>query len=190
MPAKLEKEAQTPLERWPPGVPDIVWAPLTSGLLMLLVGVLGIITGRPWLIPSLGPTSYMQAAMPQQPLTRVYNIIVGHYAGIAAGWLGLLIVGAQGTPTLMETHHAVPIRFYAGAVAVALDLFGDLVLKAKHPPAAATTLLIALGAFGRVFTLQHAVNIAICVALLAVVGEFLRAARVRQRPFGLKLKKA
>ncbi len=156
---------------------------------MLIVAALGIATGRPWLIPSLGPTSYMQAAQPQQPAARVYPIIAGHYVGIAAGWLALLIVGAQGTPTLMETHHAVPIRFYAGAIAVALDLFGDLLIGAKHPPAAATTLLITLGAFGRTFTLMHAVNIAIAVAILAVIGEFLRAARVRQRPFGLRFRK-
>jgi len=63
-------------------VPDIIWAPLATGAIVLIPGVVGLAAGRPWLFPSLGPTAYLQATQPQHPTSRFYNVLVGHLIGI------------------------------------------------------------------------------------------------------------
>ncbi|MDZ8053379.1 MAG: hypothetical protein RMX68_014275 [Aulosira sp. ZfuVER01] len=52
-------------QRSPSKVPDIIWAPLTSAALILIVGLLGWVAHQPWLFPSLGPTVFLQAEQPQ-----------------------------------------------------------------------------------------------------------------------------
>lgn len=39
------------------GIPDGIWALIMGGLLILVVGVIGLIAGQPWLLPSLGPSA-------------------------------------------------------------------------------------------------------------------------------------
>ncbi len=61
-----------------------------------------------------------------------------------------------------------------GLRAGGLTLLLTLLLKASHPPAAATTLLTALGS---IKTVQDAINLTIGVLLVAAVGEVLRRMR-------------
>ena len=58
--------------RGPKAVPDLLWEPLSGGLLVLVPGLLGLLTGNVWLFPSLGPTAYLQAANPQHESARPY----------------------------------------------------------------------------------------------------------------------
>jgi hypothetical protein len=51
------------------------------------------------------------------------------------------------------------------------------ILKASHPPAAATTLLVALGGFKP--TWQDAATVMIGALIVAIVGEMLRRFRVK-----------
>jgi hypothetical protein len=62
-------------------VPEAVWSPLAAGLLVLVPGLLGLLVGRPLLFASLGPTVFAQAAQPQHPTSRFYNVVLGHPAG-------------------------------------------------------------------------------------------------------------
>jgi hypothetical protein len=57
-----------------------------------------------------------------------------------------------------------------------LTLLICLLLKASHPPAAATTLLVALGA---IKTRQDAFNVVAGVLLIAVFGETARRLRLK-----------
>ena len=54
-------------------LPDAVWAPLAGGGLALAVGLASLAAGQAWLLPSLGPTAYLQAEMPAHPAARAYN---------------------------------------------------------------------------------------------------------------------
>ncbi len=81
------------------GIPDGVWAPIMGGLLILVVGVIGLIAGQPWLFPSLGPTAYLQVETPGLKSAHFYNTIVGHYVGIVAGLIGIAIFGLWNTPS-------------------------------------------------------------------------------------------
>jgi hypothetical protein len=71
-----------------------MWAPLAAGRLMLAVGLVAVIAGRPFLVPSLGPTAYLQAAEPAHPSSRLYNTREGHLVGLGAGFLAVALRGA------------------------------------------------------------------------------------------------
>ena len=151
------------------------WGFLATGGLMTLVGVLGLVTGQPLLFPSLGPTAFLQAESPPLRTARPYNVLVGHAVGIVAGYVAVLATGAVDTPAVFAAHALSPERVVAGALAIAATFFGTIVLHAQHPPAAATTLLIALGGFRA--ELGDALAIVTGVLIIAVAGEVVRRFR-------------
>ncbi|MGI8748327.1 MAG: hypothetical protein ACR2J4_08280 [Deinococcus sp.] len=51
-----------------PSIPETVWAPLSAGALMLVVGLIGLAAHQPLLFPSLGPTAFLQVETPGSPV--------------------------------------------------------------------------------------------------------------------------
>ena len=168
--------ASLPKTPTPAATFEIVWAPLGGGLLMIAVGISAWLAGMPWLIPSLGPSAYLQVENPAHPSARFYNTVVGHAIGLAAGVFALFVVGAAETPSVLGDHQIVLARVWAAAIALTLTILIGLALKASHPPAGATTLLVALGA---IKTQSDFVNVAIGVLAIAVFGEVLRRLRLK-----------
>ena len=132
---------------WISKIPDLIWAPVIAGVLMLVAGFLGLAAHQPWLFPSLGPTAFLQAELPKLPSSRFYNTIAGHLLGLGSGLVAVTLLGANIAPSALATGELTPIRVWASVLAVVLNLLAGLLLKASHPPAAATTLLFALGGF-------------------------------------------
>ncbi len=60
------------------------------------------------------------------------------------------------------------------ALAIAITLLPGLLLRASHPPAAATTLLVALGSLK---TGEDAINLLIGAAIVGVPGNGIRMLR-------------
>ncbi len=118
---------------------------LAPPLILGVVGGLAALAGQPWLFPSLGPTAFLHAVSPDEPGARMWNTLVGHAIGASAGFAALFLCGAQHMPSAL-TAEATPIsRVAATALAVGLTVALQLKLEAKHPPAAATTMLVTLG---------------------------------------------
>lgn len=159
-------------------VPDKVWAPLVTGILILLVGTVGLFANQPWLFPALGPTAFLQAERPDLQASRFYNVVVGHLCGMTAGILAVAVLGAASAPGVLETSSLPPVRLWASVVAMMLTMLACLLLKANHPPAAATTLLFSLGGFAPVR--QDITTVIVSVLILAAAGEILRQVRLRQ----------
>jgi len=159
-------------------IPDPVWGPIVAGGLLLGVGAVGLLVGKPWLLPSLGPTAVLLAVSPAHPTARPWNIFVGHLGGLLAGFAAVFILGAQAAPVVLTDGELVAARVVAAAIAVALTvLLGD-VLRASHPPAAATALLVALGSIA---TLEKALWVVAGAAVIAILGEGVRLARLDRR---------
>lgn len=158
-------------------IPDPVWAPLAAGLLVLVTGAIGLLVGRPWLLPSLGPTAVLAAEMPGHPAARVWNTIVGHLGGLLAGFTALMLAGAFDDPVVMVDHVLTPQRVLASVAAIALTVLAGALLRASHPPAAATTLLVTLGALR---TLEDAVNLMAGVVVIAGLASVLREVRTHR----------
>ena len=161
-----------------PFIPDAVWAPISAGVLLLVVGVLGLVTHQPLLFPSLGPTAFLQTETPDQPSARPYNVVVGHLVALLAGFLAVWVFGAVDAPSVLATHELTAPRVWASVLAVALTLLGGLLLRASHPPAAATTLLTSLGGFPP--TLHSAATVMSGVLLITLLGEVFRRLRLKQ----------
>ncbi|BDP43735.1 hypothetical protein DAETH_37040 (plasmid) [Deinococcus aetherius] len=161
-----------------PGIPQALWAPLSAGALILVIGLFGLAAHQPLLFPSLGPTAFLQTETPDQPSARPYHVVVGHLVGLLAGFFAVWVFGATGAPSVLATHDLTAPRVWASVLAVALTLLGGLVLHASHPPAAATTLLASLGGFPP--TVRSTVTVMGGVLLVTLLGEVLRRLRLRQ----------
>jgi hypothetical protein len=147
---------------------------------MLVVGALGTLARQPWLFPSLGPTAFLQAEYPAHRTARLYHVIAGHGIGLAAGLIAVWLVGARDSSSVLVIHHLTAVRTWAAVIAVALTIAGSLVLRASHPPAVSTSMLLALGSFRP--TVHDALTIAVGVLVVASAGELLRRARLGNAP--------
>jgi hypothetical protein len=151
-----------------------------SALALGLIGLLGMWAGIPWLFPSLGPTIAIQTSAPDSAGARPYNVIAGHLVGLISGIAALLVTGAIHLPSVTAAHELSLPRLGAAVLAVGLSMLIQAAIKAQHPPAEATTLLIALGAIEP--TYQSALTIAAGVGLVAFIGEV--AKRIASRGGG------
>lgn len=161
-------------------IPDGVWAPVAVTFLLAVPGVVGFLLGQPWLFPSLGPTAFLQAETPHLRSARFYNVLVGHLIGMAAGFLAVIALHADDAPPVMTSHILSAVRLEAALLAVFVTMVGTSLAGASHPPASATTLLIALG--GMKATAREAAIIFVGLLTLAVIGEGVRQLRLRVMP--------
>ncbi|WP_129843694.1 HPP family protein [Streptomyces sp. RFCAC02] len=130
-------------ERFPRTPVRALYCGLNGFVALLVMALLALITHAPFLFPSLGPTAFLLFHTPQAPAAAPRNSVGGHLIGVAAGWLALAVTGLTGTEPNLE---GVTWR-RALAAALALGLTCALMppLGLAHPPAGATTLIVALG---------------------------------------------
>lgn len=175
--AKTRREIVSSLPG-PRAVPEILWAPATASFLTLLSGFLGLAAHQSWLFPSLAPSAFLIAGNPQQPNTRLYNVVAGHFLAIGAGCVSVLLLGATSAPSVMVSHSLAPVRIWASGLAILMTLAAQIPTRSFHPPAASTATLISLGAFNP--TWGDARTIAFGVLILACAGEIFRRGRLAQ----------
>lgn len=109
----------------------------------ILAGV-AMVSHTPFVFPSLGPTAFVLFYAPLSPAASPRHTLYGHAIGILCGYGSLLLTGL---------HHAAPATFVgvdthrilAAALSLAATSAAMILLKAAHPPAGATTLIISLG---------------------------------------------
>jgi HPP family len=164
---------------WAKRLPDAVWAPVWEGALILLVGGAAWAAGQPWLFASLGPTVYEQVEKPELRSAGIYNVIVGHFVGLGAGFLGLWVAGAWNSPKVVASTTVSPERLWAAVIAVTVTTIGNLLLKSGQPAALSTTLLVALGTYQ---TARGALWVAVGVVIVGLVGEPIRRLRIPKQP--------
>jgi hypothetical protein len=152
-----------------------IWSSAWAAALILVVGATAYFAGEPWLFPSLGPTAYLLAAYPDLPTSRAYNCLVGHLVGLASGFAAVAIFNAWDSP-LVPLNDVTLRRLGAAVLAVGLTVLLNHLLRSGHPPAAATTLIVSLGALQ---TARGAGLIAIGVVILVLVSEGTRCLKRR-----------
>jgi CBS-domain-containing membrane protein len=149
-----------------------VVAPVAAATVPGLIGALGMAVEVPWLFPSLGPTIAIQAGTPALPGSQPWNVFGGHLIGLGCGGTAVYLTGVASTPGVTEVHALAGARVAAAVLAVLLSMWLQAACKARHPPAEATTLLIALGALKP--DLHNALTVLGGVALVTVMGEAAR----------------
>jgi CBS-domain-containing membrane protein len=129
----------------------------------LLAGV-AMISRTPFVFPSLGPTAFLFFFTPRAPAATPRHTIYGHAIGILCGYGALWLFGLEHAPPAMATGVSAA---RVGAAALSLASTGALMilLRAAHPPAGATTLIVSLGIVTRP---EHLLVIEIAVAILTM----------------------
>lgn len=138
-------------------------------LTMAILAAVAMVSHSPFVFPSLGPTAILLFYTPLSPTASPRHTVYGHAIGILCGYGSLLLMGL---------HHAPPAtvigvdssRILAAALSLASTSAIMILLKAAHPPAGATTLIISLGIVTRPFYL---IIIEIAVALLVAQAIFI-----------------
>ena len=154
-----------------------VWAAVVSAVVLAVTGLVGILLHQPWLFPSLGPTIMVILETPAQPAAHPRNVLVGHVVAVAAGWLALVVTGLRTAPPVVQA--GLDARYVTAAViALALTVLVLQLLRMPHPPAGATTLIVALGILKTPGELAVIVLSVVLVTLLASAANVV--ARVRQ----------
>ncbi len=137
-----------------------------------LLGVITLVTGRPFLFPSLGPSAYLIATGEQPRAEGAYHVIGGHTVAVVAGLLAYAVFGNEASAYVVfdQPDPALSWELVAlsasATLAMMLTTTTMLVTKTNHAAACATTLIIALGLMGGI------VDGAIIVVAVALLWYF------------------
>lgn len=118
---------------------------MINGIISIgLMAFAALVTGAPFVFPSLGPTAFLLFYTPMQPTACPRNTLAGHAIGAAAGYFALVVFGLQDAGPALTTGVTAS---RVGAAAISLGLTSGLMVWARvpHPPAGATTLIVSLG---------------------------------------------
>ncbi len=140
---------------------------LVNGVVSIgLMAAAALVTGAPFVFPSLGPTAFLLFYTPTAPAASPRNALGGHLIGVLAGYLALAVFGITASgPALAEGVHWTNV----GAAALSLGLTSGAMVwfKVPHPPAGATTLIVSLGILR---TPSQLVVLLLAVVLLVAQG--------------------
>jgi CBS-domain-containing membrane protein len=133
---------------------------VTIGLLALLA----VVSETPFVFPSLGPTAYLFFFQPLGESSTPRNAILGHAIGLVCGYAAFWTAGlAHGAPNFHDGVYWP--RILSAALSLALTGALMVMFRVNHPPAGATTLIVALGILSMPY---HLVVIEIAVVLLTL----------------------
>jgi hypothetical protein len=105
---------------------------------------LALISHTPLVFPSLGTTAFLPFYKPTDPSSSPRNIIIGHTLATIIGYLSLVITGLTAAGPVLAVGVTLP-RIFAIGLSLGLTIGLMVLLRAPHPPALATTLMISLG---------------------------------------------
>jgi CBS domain-containing membrane protein len=151
---------------------NAIYTFIGSLLAIALSGLWAWAVKEPLLFPSLGATAFLIFETPMAEVGSPRNTIIGHAVGVAAGAGALAIFGLLSAPNDYLTGVSVA---RIGAVALAVALTGGVlrVLRAAHPPAGATTIIVASGLLAKP---RQMLDVLIGVLLLTIAGWLLNRA--------------
>ena len=144
-----------------------VWAAfmfINGFVSIALLALVAMVTRTPFVFPSLGPTAFLFFFTPNLPTATPRNTLLGHAIGIGCGYGALVVCGLTDAPPALAAGVDAS-RVLAAALSLAATGAIMILLKAAHPPAGATTLIISLGMVTRP---SYLAVIEVAVALLTV----------------------
>jgi CBS-domain-containing membrane protein len=153
-----------------------LWSAALSAAFVGLAGAIGVAFGQPWVFPSLAPSLMVMAETPDEPAARPQNVLIGHLVGLCAGLLALVVTGLRSHPSAVQEGLSGP-RVLACCLAVAVTALVLQLARLPHPPAGATTLIVALGVLRTGPQLRAMLLAFLLLTLVAVAVAAVRAQR-------------
>lgn len=159
-------------------VVDMIWTPGVCAALVIVIGAIGFWLHQPWLFAGLGPSILVVASNPGHETARFRSIVVGHLVAIGCAYLALLLLNATSAPSLLAAATMSMPRVWASAGALAMVVLVQPQLRAYHPPAAATALLVTSGAYR--MTGKTPLALMAGVLIVGLAAELLRIAKAKR----------
>lgn len=147
--------------------PRLVWAVyvgINGFITIALLALLSLVTGSPFVFPSLGPTAYLFFFSPLSESSSPRNTILGHAIGLLCGYAAFAFAVASSPPFGMNPGVHGP-RVLAAALSLSATGALMALLRVSHPPAGATTLIVSLGIISQP---KELVIIEVAVILLTI----------------------
>ena len=152
------------LQHFPPRLVWAVYVCVNGFITIGLLGLLALLTGSPFVFPSLGPTAYLFFFSPLAEVSSPRNTILGHAIGLICGYAAFVLAVASSPPFGMNPGVHGP-RLLAAALSLSATGALMALLRVSHPPAGATTLIVSLGIISQP---KELVIIEVAVILLTV----------------------
>ncbi len=133
-----------------------------------LMSALAVLTHSPFVFPSLGPTAFLFFYTPTAPSACPRNTLIGHAVGTGAGYLSLMVTGLTMAGPALSIGVTWP-RVIAAALSLGLTAGVMVLLRAPHPPAGATTLIISLGLLTHPWQLVLLMGAVVLLTLQALI---------------------
>lgn len=126
---------------------ETVGTTIHATVLVSVAALAAWLSGLPMLFPSLGPSAFVMAMFPTSEASNARRVIGGHAVGVVAGLAAYWLLGATGSMIVAaEPGSIAGLRLAgSGVLAIAATVGGMLAADVRHPPACATTLIVALG---------------------------------------------
>lgn len=152
------------LQHFPPRLVQALYVFVNSFLTIGALALLALVSGNPFVFPSLGPTAYLLFFSPLSKASSPRNTIFGHAIGLICGYGAFVITGAGAMPFGVHPGIFWP-RILAAALSLAATGACMVLFEISHPPAGATTLIVSLGI---IWQPRELVIIEVAVFLLVV----------------------
>jgi CBS domain-containing membrane protein len=150
------------LNHFPPLLIWTLYVFVNGFVTIALLALLAVVSETPFVFPSLGPTAYLFFFSPMGRSSSPRNAILGHAIGLACGYGAFWAAGLEhGAPNFHDGVYGP--RILAAALSLAFTGAFMVLLRVNHPPAGATTLIVALGILS---TPYYLIVIEIAVVLL------------------------
>jgi len=132
------------LRRFPPRLIWALYVFINGFITIALLALVAVVTDSPFVFPSLGPTAYLLFISPLGERSSPRNPIIGPAIGLICGYGAYIVSGAAAMPFGVHAGVYGP-RILSAALSLSATGAFMVLLKAGHPPAGATTLIVSLG---------------------------------------------
>jgi CBS domain-containing membrane protein len=167
------------LVHFPPRLVRSIYVLVNGFVTIGLLALLSLVSGNPFVFPSLGPTAYLLFITPLGRTSSPRNTVFGHAVGLICGYAAFVVTGAGTVP-----FGVYPGIFWPRVLAAALSLAATgavmVLLNTSHPPAGATTLIVSLGIISKPREL-----VVIEIAVFLLVAQALLINRLAGLPYPL-----
>ena len=152
------------LDHFPPLLIWTAYVFVNGFVTIAMLALLAVVSETPFVFPSLGPTAYLFFFQPMGESSTPRNAILGHAIGLVCGYGAFWAAGlAHGAPNFHDGVYWP--RILSAALSLAFTGAFMVLLRVNHPPAGATTLIVALGILSMPY---HLVVIEVAVVLLTL----------------------
>jgi CBS domain-containing membrane protein len=167
------------LQHFPTRVVWAIYVCINGFITIGLLALLALLTGSPFVFPSLGPTAYLFFFSPLAEASSPRNTILGHAIGLICGYAAYALTVASSPPFGLYTGVHGP-RVLAAALSLSATGALMALFRVSHPPAGATTLIVSLGIIS-----QPKELIVIQVAVILLTAQALAINRLAGVPYPL-----